>query len=60
MAEEPMEPEGEGAAPLSGETGQYTGRYIVVFADEISGDAGAMTEALGAVPGVASVANSMD
>jgi subtilisin family serine protease len=55
-----MEPEGEGEAPLSGETGQYTGRYIVVFADEISGDAGAMTEALGAVPGVASVANSMD
>lgn len=60
MADEPMEHEGEGEAPLSGETGQYTGRYIVVFADEISGDAGAMTEALGAVPGVASVANSRD
>ena len=60
MAEVPMEPEGEGEAPLSGETGQYTGRFIVVFADEVSGDSNAMTEALGSVAGVSSVANSMD
>jgi len=60
MTDVPMEPEGNGDAPLSGETGQYTGRFIVVFADDVSGDPDAMTEALGSVAGVSSVANSMD
>ncbi len=61
MVDGPMEPEDDGEAPLSGRSGQqYTGRFIVVFADEVTGDAGAMTEALGSVPGVASVATSSD
>ncbi len=59
MADDPFGIEGD-EVPLSGETGQYTGRFIVVFADEVSGDSGAMAEALGAVPGVASIASSLD
>ncbi|HVF13224.1 MAG TPA: S8 family serine peptidase [Acidimicrobiales bacterium] len=62
MTDMHMQPESgsEGEAPLSSQTVQYTGRYIVVFADEVSGDSDAMTEALGSVAGVNSVANSMD
>jgi len=49
-----------GGAPLSGDTAQFTGRFIVVFADEVSGDSGAITEALSSVAGVSSIASSQD
>ncbi|MEA2716527.1 MAG: hypothetical protein QOI99_844, partial [Actinomycetota bacterium] len=66
MVDGPMEPqmdaeaESEGEAPLSGQTSQYTGRFIVVFADEVAGDSAAIAEALGSVPGVASIASTQD
>ncbi len=49
----------EGAA-LSDESEQFTGRYIVVFGDDVAGDTGAMADALGSVAGVANVASSAD
>lgn len=45
---------------LSGQLGETTGRYIVVFGDEVRGDPGGMTEALRSVAGVANVASSLD
>ncbi len=50
----------EDQEPLPDESEQLTGRYIVVFADEVSGDPEAMAEALRSVAGVRSVATSRD
>lgn len=56
---EQSEPGGSEVA-LSDQTGEFTGRYLVVFSDEVQGDAHAIAEALQSVPGVASVASSLD
>jgi subtilisin len=46
--------------PLSDRTSELTGRYIVVFSDEVAGDADASAEALRSLDGVSSVASSRD
>ncbi len=38
----------------------FTGRQIVVFADEVHGDTAAMTEALGSTTGAMNIASSLD
>lgn len=50
----------ETGVPLSGQTAEFTGRYIVVFADEVHQDPGAITQALGSVAGVSNVASTLD
>ena len=50
---------GEGGLSRA-EGGETTGRFIVVMSDEVQGDAGAMTQALRSVTGVASFASSLD
>lgn len=47
------------ASPPAG-TAEYTGRYIVVFDDDVHGDPGAITEALESVAGVRNVASTRD
>ncbi len=47
-------------APLSDQTGEFTGRYLVVFSDEVQGDAGAMTQLLQSAPDVSNVASTLD
>ncbi|MEA2131521.1 MAG: hypothetical protein QOJ85_4412, partial [Solirubrobacteraceae bacterium] len=49
-----------GDAPLSDQTSDLTGRYIVVFSDEVAGDAGASAAALQSLDGVSNVASSLD
>jgi len=50
----------ETGAPLSDQTAEFTGRYIVVFADDVQNDPGAITEALQSVAGVSNVASTLD
>lgn len=47
-------------APLSNQTSELTGRYIVVFSDEVADDAGASSAALQSLNGVSNVATSLD
>jgi len=47
-------------APLSDRTAEFTGRYIVVFGDDVHGDPGAIAEALQSVDGVSTVASTLD
>jgi subtilisin len=49
-----------GEAPLSDQTSEFTGRFIVVFSDEIADDPGAIAEALQSLDGVSNVASSLD
>ncbi len=50
---------GAGAA-LSDRTAEFTGRYIVVFGDDVHGDPDAIAEALQSVDGVSTVASTLD
>lgn len=50
----------ETGASLSGQTAEFTGRYLVVFADDVRHEPGAITEALQSVAGVANVASTLD
>ena len=50
----------EAGAPLSDQTAEFTGRYIVVFADDMHREPGAITEALQSVAGVSRVASTLD
>src|SRR3954447_17393480 len=52
--------EGNDDVPLSDRTSELTGRYIVVFSDEVAGDADASAGALRSLEGVSEVANSRD
>lgn len=52
--------DGGADARLSDETGELTGRYLVVFSDEVQGDPQAMTEALQTMAGVSAVATTRD
>ncbi len=46
--------------PLSDQTAEFTGRYILVFGDDVQNDPGAITEALQSVAGVSNVASTLD
>jgi subtilisin family serine protease len=46
--------------PLSDQLGETTGRYVVVFSDEVHGDPGAISEALQSVAGVSTLASTAD
>ena len=50
----------ETGAPLSDQTAEFTGRYVVVFADDVHREPGAITEALQSVAGVTNVASTLD
>lgn len=45
---------------LSGQTGEFTGRYLVVFSDELQGDPAAVTEAMRSVAGISNMASTLD
>lgn len=45
---------------MADEQPRFTGRQIIVFADEVQGDAVAMTEALQSTTGATSIASSLD
>jgi subtilisin len=47
-------------ATLSDQTGEFTGRYLVVFNDELQSDAKAMNQALQSSAGLSNVANTLD
>ncbi|HEX8155969.1 MAG TPA: S8 family serine peptidase [Solirubrobacteraceae bacterium] len=49
-----------GGAPLSDMAAEYTGRFVVVFSDEVADDAGASTAALRSVAEVSNIASSLD
>jgi subtilisin len=51
---------GSEPVPLSNQMGEMTGRYIVVFSDEVHGDAGQMNEAIQSVAGSINIASSRD
>jgi subtilisin len=51
---------GSADSTLSDQTGEFTGRYLVVFSDEVQADAGAMSEALQSMTGVSEVASTRD
>ncbi len=51
---------GGAGAQLSDQTVEFTGRYIVVFDEDVQGDSGAITEALKSVAGVSTVASTRD
>ena len=55
----PAEPNGSDAT-LSDQTGEFTGRYLVVFSDEVQGDAQAVNEALHSIAGISNVASTLD
>ena len=50
----------ESGASRSDQTAELTGRYIVVFADEVRQDPGAIAQALQSVAGVSNVASTLD
>ena len=61
MADDPnMGPDSNDEVPLSDQTSELTGRYIVVFSDEVADDAAASAEALQSLDGVSNVASSLD
>jgi len=61
MVDDPdMGPHSNDGGPLSDQTSELTGRYIVVFSDEVADDAGASAEALQSLHGVSNVASSLD
>lgn len=61
MVDEPdMGAGSNGEVPRSDQTSELTGRYIVVFSDEVAGDAGASAAALQSLDGVSNVASSLD
>jgi subtilisin family serine protease len=45
---------------LSDQTGEFTGRYVVVFSDEVEGDPGAMSATLQSMAGVTNIASARD
>jgi hypothetical protein len=49
-----------GGAPLSGQIAATTGRWVVVFADDVHSDEVAMAETVRSVAGVSSVASTSD
>ncbi len=57
---EPIKHSGAGNGSSSDEGTETTGRYVVVFSDELQGDSSAQAEALSAVAGAANIASSLD
>ena len=55
----PPDPNGTDAT-LSGQTGEFTGRYLVVFNDEVQGDAHIINETLQSVAGISNLASTLD
>ena len=47
-------------AGLSDQTGEFTGRYLVVFSDEVQGDAGATNATMQSVAGISNMASTLD
>lgn len=47
-------------AGLSDQEGEFTGRYLVVFSDEVQGDTGATNATLRSVAGIANMASTLD
>ena len=47
-------------AGLSDQPGEFTGRYLVVFSDEVQGDAGATNATMQSVAGISNMASTLD
>src|SRR5918912_2433314 len=54
------QPNGLETPPSSGGLSEPTGRYIVVLADSVHGDEGAMTSALRSIAGVSNITSASD